>query len=148
MKEIHLTEEQLQQFLVEADTKQLAGNTHLQHCPACKQKLEAYRLLFTSLAQQPAPAFDFDLATSVMASLQTEKSSNWETRFIYWLVAVTALLLTIPVYIFRKYFLTVVNGVVNMTLLIGVTGLVIVLVFQALELYRKYRINVDRLNYY
>ncbi|MFD1872921.1 hypothetical protein [Hymenobacter bucti] len=65
----HLSERALQAAAEAAALLPAAAAAHLRGCPLCQGRVATYRQLFTAAAQLPLPAFDFDLAASVLAQL-------------------------------------------------------------------------------
>ena len=74
MNTAHLTEAQLQLYADNITTIGEDLKEHLAHCPHCQVKLENYRLISTALKSVPSPAFDFDLAEQVLASVTVKKT--------------------------------------------------------------------------
>lgn len=144
----HLSEAQLQEYALDTVA---SGESllHLETCPACMAKLKEYQVLFTGLSSLPSPAFDFDLASSVVAQLNKESAkTSTDSKFLYWMIFVAVILLTIPLYIFRSYLQSLCNGIVATSLYLGGTIAVILLIFQSIELYRRHLIKMQELNYY
>src|SRR5687768_11710850 len=69
MKKIHLTEEELQQYLLDQLLVRKESVSHLDGCEACRERLSVYQLLFTELARQEPAVFSFDLASMVVAKM-------------------------------------------------------------------------------
>lgn len=74
MNTAHLTEAQLQLYADDAEAIGSHLKEHLAHCSNCQIKLENYRLINGTLKAMPAPAFDFDLAEQVLASVTVKKA--------------------------------------------------------------------------
>lgn len=84
----HLSERDLQEA-AEASALLLAPQAaHLRSCRLCQSRVATYQQLFTATAHLPQPAFDFDLAATVLAQLPRAKPS-----FPWVLNGVTALVL-------------------------------------------------------
>ncbi len=72
MTKLHLSDYDLQ---LAADSAPLpaAEATHLHDCRRCQARLATYQRLFTATSRLPKPAFDFDLAATVLAQLPQAK---------------------------------------------------------------------------
>jgi len=66
---LHLSERDLQEA-AESPAQLLAPQAaHLRGCGLCQGRVATYQHLFAAAGQLPAPAFDFNLAASVLAQL-------------------------------------------------------------------------------
>lgn len=90
MNTTHLTEIQLQLYADDAEAVSAELKDHAAHCPHCQLKLENYRLISSALKAMPAPAFDFDLAAQVLASVTVKKTP---VAWVPLLAAITGVLL-------------------------------------------------------
>jgi len=73
MKIIHLTDQQLEQFIMEPSACNDTIVRHLQHCPRCQNEADSYRVFFRELSHQKEESFDFDLSTLVLTQLKREQ---------------------------------------------------------------------------
>lgn len=69
----HLPERALQEAAESAARLPAAQATHLHGCTLCQGRAATYRQLLGVVAQLPPPAFEFDLAASVVAQLPRAK---------------------------------------------------------------------------
>lgn len=78
MTSSHLSEPDLQ-AAAEADALlPMAQVAHLRGCARCQSQVATYQQLFAAAARLPAPAFEFDLAASVLAQLpKAQPASRW-----------------------------------------------------------------------
>ena len=53
MKATHLTDDEIQQYVLDRETADTVIYSHILSCKQCKEKAEAYRLLITGLHDQP-----------------------------------------------------------------------------------------------
>lgn len=70
---LHLPERALQDAAESAALLPAAQATHLHGCALCQGRVATYQLLLGAVAQLPPPAFEFDLAASVVAQLPRAK---------------------------------------------------------------------------
>ena len=75
MKTIHLSDSEIQDFVLNSSPAQATVNTHLETCVHCQSKAKQYQLLFAGIKAQTRPEFDFDLSELVMASVSKSKLS-------------------------------------------------------------------------
>lgn len=92
MNTAHLTEAQLQLYADDMEAISLNLREHVTHCPHCQVKLENYRLMNSALKAMPTPAFDFDLAEQVLASIPAKKTP---VAWVPLLAAITGVLLIV-----------------------------------------------------
>ena len=76
MSGTHPSEEALQQYVLDPSACAPGEIDHIGNCPACREAAAAYRMLADALKEQPAPAFDFDLASAVIAQLEAPLQGN------------------------------------------------------------------------
>lgn len=65
----HLAERALQEAAEAVSLLPAAQAAHLRDCRLCQGRVATYQRLFTTVAQLPPQAFEFDLAASVLAQL-------------------------------------------------------------------------------
>lgn len=143
----HLTEMEIQQY---ASDKAGCGTNILEHaeiCAACQAEIAAYQLLFSAIKEQPEPAFGFDLQALVLPQLTPVKSKT--DAFLVGLFAFLVLAATgIPVYLFREYLSGIFAGLLPVTIYLMVVTAVIILIFQGVEMFKKYKKQMDAINFH
>jgi hypothetical protein len=78
MTSSHLSESDLQAAAEVGALLPAAQAAHLRGCAQCQSQVATYQQLFAAVAQLPAPAFEFDLAASVLARLpKAHPASRW-----------------------------------------------------------------------
>lgn len=85
MKPIHLTDQQLEQYISEPSACDDDLLRHLQHCPQCRKAADAFRVFFSELKHQKEASFDFDLSLLVLNQLKQEqpaRANNWATLIL------------------------------------------------------------------
>jgi hypothetical protein len=91
MKDRHLSDEQLQDFLDGNLSADHPLSAHLHACPRCREALAAYKTVYAGLTEDPGFELAPDFAESVMrilpekqhiaAAARTDHSSFWERAF-------------------------------------------------------------------
>jgi len=143
----HLSEEELQQYSIDKSSCDIEASSHIQSCASCKANVEAYRQLFTVIHDQPKQVFGFDLSNLVLKQLPESKSKfSVNSVFVFLTVLAAAFSISIPVYLFRKYLSALFEGALSMTIYLIVITAIVILVFQSMEMYRKYQKQMSILN--
>jgi hypothetical protein len=147
MKNIHASEQAIQDYAM----GQFGTNEekiHIEFCAFCSAKVGNYQNLFAQIKQEPAGAFDFDLAGLVTAQLPNTKSWLSADRFIAgFLILFISCFIGIPVILFRKYMLNMFSGISPLVMYSIIFGAIIALTYKALHLYNHYRKQMQFLNF-
>ena len=135
----HLSDEQVQELAMNATPASEAAE-HIEHCPACKAKLQNYWLLINVIEREPAPAFSFDLAAAVVAQIETPPAKPF-TKGLWWIFAATlAVILTgVGIYL-GDYMLLLFDGIKSIGIylvIISCLVLGIMLVIDQFKIYQK-----------
>jgi len=141
----HLIDTMIQQYILDRSSLDVVSTAHIASCAHCRQKAASYKLLFSEIENIAPPAFDFDLAKMVMAQIPKQRKRNlWSVVLIS---IVAAILIGVPIYFFQEYFQDMIAGISVIVLsLIGIIILMI-LVFQILDEYRKYDKQISSLDF-
>jgi hypothetical protein len=83
---LHLSERDLQEAAESSARLSSLQASHLRGCGLCQGRVATYQHLFMAAAQLPPPAFDFDLAASVLGQLPRARPA------IPWVLGVVAVL--------------------------------------------------------
>jgi dolichol kinase len=107
-----------------------------------------YQLLFSEIKQQPKPAFDFDLRALVLPQLPSSTPRLSTDRFVAgFLVVFLCGCVGIPVYIFRQNFLYLFSGLSTFFIWAILCSALLILLFKALNMYKKYQKQMHFLNF-
>ena len=136
MKSQHLSEEIIQDFVFNrsADPPVLE---HMQGCEVCKAEVLVYQSLFAGIKEQAVAEFDFDLSESVLAGIEEKQSAKPVVLWLFGLLGV-GVVLSVG-FLFGKQIATMFSGVSEMTSYLVVTSAMVLGLFQAIELVRKYK---------
>jgi hypothetical protein len=148
MRTSHLSEDAIQQYILDATGCEADIIEHLGSCEICKAKLANYQSLFAAMQEQPRPAFEFDLAGLILSQLPEE--TNKLTRMdwpLYLLVSVVFSLIGIPLYLLRKDIAIMLSGVMPFAISLIVISTMPVFLFQSIELFKKYKKRSAALNF-
>ena len=151
MKATHLTEEEIQQYVLESDGADAGIIQHIHSCEPCKEKAEAYRLLFAGLHAQPGESFDFSLTELVMQQLpvpapapKTEK----ENVLIYAFITAGAAIIGFALYFFRKYVAGIFESIAPLFIYMVLTAFTTLSIFLVADIYKKYKQKIHTLDVY
>jgi hypothetical protein len=136
----HLTDDEVQQYVVDKQYCETRIVEHFHLCEECRSKVEVYQLLITGIKQQPQSAFDFDLSKSVLQRLPAQKTKTANDSLLIWLIIFTGISFTGGgLYFFRNYFRYFFEGIETILgFLIVVTALT-VLAGLYIDMHKKYR---------
>ena len=73
MKDNHLNDVEIQQFLFQENQLSSDISDHIQQCAECRNKTEQYKLIFNLVRVQEKPVFDFKLEELVMQKIHLGK---------------------------------------------------------------------------
>jgi anti-sigma factor RsiW len=141
----HLSESEIQQYALEPVACEAGVAAHVNACAACKANVAAYQVLFTDIQEQPVPAFDFDIAAVIVP--QIEKAKPVTDRFFISMAVITVISLSVAVYSFRSYFETIFTNALSWFIGIIVVAAISIIIFQLIELYKKYNQEMDQLQF-
>lgn len=153
----HLDDLDIQQFVLDKANSGLDVVAHITQCPQCRAKAETYKLLFSEIKEQSKPVFNFDLSAAILKQVTTEKPKFSLNSLSGYLVIFSALAaIGIPAYLykakitlfFKRYILGITSGISSLVIYLVIVTFLIFLIFQAIEMYKKYQQKIDDLNFY
>ena len=138
----HLSEEKLQMVAGSQQVADAATTQHIESCAICQEQLEVYKLIVSTINEQPKAAFNFDLAGAVLQQLQaTPAKKTFSLRPF-----IIAVFIAIPLYLFRKNFLLLTTGIPAAFLLLSVVAGIVIIVINIFKLYHTYKRQMEQLN--
>src|SRR5579871_1206321 len=157
MTDKHLSDADIQQYVLDKSNCDAEIIAHVHSCEYCDAKTETYQLLFSEIKQEPKPVFDFDVSELIIAQLPSEKAQVSKRYPVGYLIAcflAVAVLITgylnktLLHVLFKKYVLNISLGILKLSLYLVVTTALAILIFQSVDLYKKYQQKADDLNFY
>lgn len=83
MSKIHLSEEQLQRYVLDGFTDPAAVE-HVAHCAHCQLQINAYQMLYSHIREAEAPLLDAQTERFILDQLPDVKmEERRETRYLY-----------------------------------------------------------------
>jgi len=145
----HLTDDEVQQYVVDKQHCDLKIVKHIHFCEECNRKVEVYQLMIKGIKQQLQPAFDFDLTKMVLHQLPQSKTKVSKDRLLIYMVIFIGIGFTSGIfYYFQNYFKFFFEGIsIILGFLIGITALT-VLAGLFIDMYKKYRKEMKVLDLY
>ena len=147
MNNIHPSEKEIQQYVLEKMDSNPEIIAHIDSCSACQAEVSTYQMLFSEIREQPSASFDFNVEELVLSKLpKTKTGLSTDDIIAGFLVIFTCSCIGIPVYIFRKIIL---NSFIDIppffiySIIIGTTG---ILIIKLLSLYKKFLKQMHFLN--
>ena len=148
MKPTHLTDTEIQQYVLHMADISTATVEHAQRCESCQARVREYTLLLNAVAQQTKPAFDFDLPEMVMSQLVKPKTSPVRQRLLaYFIWLVSAALLGTTVFLFGKPLLDLFSSQSPIVLYTAMAFAGSLTAFLVIESYREFQDKMKKLNF-
>lgn len=153
----HLSDIDIQQYVFNKTDCSMDIVEHIHECGYCKTKADEYLFLFSGIKQQPKPGFDFDLSGLVIKQIPLAKPVfSWNSFMGYCIIGLVIVVFGIPAYLYRiyisylfkKYILSIASGLSPVVFFLLITTVLIILIFQGIEMYKKYQKKIDTLNFY
>ncbi len=134
----HLTEDEVQQFVVDRNDCEATIVEHIHRCSECKMKAEIYQSLITGIKQQPEPAFDFDLSSLVLQQLPLPKQKSSERPLLWMLIFIGMTLVGGVAYYFQGSFVFLFTGISSIFIYLMMITVATVLTGLLIDMYKKY----------
>jgi len=148
MKYLHLTDEQIKQYVLEKATCTDEIIEHIQACTHCKERAEEYNLLFRSIQQQEKPVFDFDLADLVLQQLPKPQSQPFSEMWSSLLIIfISTLFCCVIGYLFGKNLVILFGGISPVFMGLIITTVISIFVFLYIDMNKSYHAKMKALNF-
>jgi hypothetical protein len=134
----HPSEEQLQAYALESDNSDTTLSLHINTCENCKAAVATYRFIANVMRQCTKPAFEFDLAVTVLAQLQNSKTVTYR-RLDVLLSAMAVIFVAILMYIYRKQVADLFAGTSILFMFTALVSAAILVILRLDENYKIYR---------
>lgn len=139
----HCSDEELQLIAGGQQLPDMVRMQHIASCTSCQEQIAAYKLILSCIHQQPAVAFDFDLAELVSQQLQPVKTKK--TSKAFW-PAIIAFFTAGSLYLFKNNFLLFVTGISATFLLLSIAICIGIIAFKAHKMYQSYERKIEKLD--
>ena len=148
MKYLHLTDDQIQQYVLE---KANCNNEIIEHvvtCTYCKERAEEYNLLFRGIQQQEKPVFDFDVTDLVLQQLPKSQTQPFSEKWISLLIIFMSILFCCVIgYLFGKNLVILFGGISPVFMGLIITTVISIFVFLYIDMNKSYHAKMKALNF-
>ncbi|OMP79641.1 hypothetical protein [[Flexibacter] sp. ATCC 35208] len=149
MKQVHLSENEVQQLAMKLQQADPLQAQHLRECAACKTAIASYQAIFNSLKVMEGPTFDFDVEQLVMPQLplpqKAVSNSKWS---IIPTIGIAVAVFCIPIFIMSRFLSNLAKGIPEYTLYIIIVTALVIAGFLGREMVTSYREKIRLLNFY
>ncbi|MEO5643695.1 MAG: hypothetical protein ABIQ40_06645 [Bacteroidia bacterium] len=143
MKNKHVNEMEIQQYVLCKDDCDVIIIEHINHCQKCKVEVEIYELLFVAIKKEPNPVFEFDIANLVMQQLPEKQEFSVDKYLIALLSSISTILMSILIYLTNTYFPTVFNGISSIQLSLIMVTILLISIFIYIDMNKNYKNKMD-----
>lgn len=147
MLDKHLTDEEIQQLLLDGTPSNSNMAEHLRVCKDCQARATTYELLFAGINEQEKPAFEFNLAELVVAQLPKQKATLVKDRLPVFLLAFIMILLGTAGYVFHQYLALLFAGIASLAIYLMISSVIVILVFFCVDMYKNYQRKMKALDF-
>ena len=145
----HLTDDEMQQFVVDKQHCEARIAEHIQICSECKIKTAIYQSLITGIKQQPEPAFDFDLSAIVLKQLPASGPGTANDKLLTWIfIFLCGGFIGTTAYFFRGYLASMFKGIAGISIYLMSISAITIVIILFIEMYKKYQKEMRVLDLY
>ncbi len=149
MKNKHIDDIEIQQYLLQETISDTDLIEHIQQCEKCWLKVEQYKTIFEVVKEQEKAAFDFNLTELVLKQLPRNKPSFSPGKFLIYFFVLFALPMAIVlIYLFNSSLSGLATGLTPILIYLISTTVAGLLFFQFFDTYIKYRNRMNAINFY
>lgn len=144
----HVTDTEIQLFILEEGKCEVHIVEHIRHCSQCAIKAADYKVLFEEIEQQEKAIFDFPLADLVIEQLTPPQLQNgFDKVFLFVIALVGILFVSTVLYLFKDILLNPAWKIHPISTGLIITTVASVLAFLVIDMYRKYQKQMDAINF-
>ena len=134
----HLTDDEVQQYVVDRQHCEMKIVEHMHLCGECKLKAEIYQSLVTGIKQQPQPAFNFDLSRLVVEQLPSPKEKAGDRLLLWILILISVASACTVVFYFEESFIYLFKGIATIFIYLMIITAVSVFTGVFIDMRKKY----------
>lgn len=143
----HISDDDIQQYVLDNVNCHNDIIEHLSICPDCKTKAATYRLLILTIEQQAKPTFEFNLTDLVLSKIgYQEPAYSKNNSFVWFIVSIGIFSIGIAGYLFGQYLISLFVSISSMTLYLVFTTGITLFLFQVIEIFRNHKRQMGKLN--
>lgn len=144
----HISDNDIQQYVLDKINCTNATIEHVDMCPGCKAKADTYQLMFSAIKQQSKPTFEFDLTGLVLSRLTDQEPANSNATSLVWPLAFIGVCsICVTGYLFGQHLINMFLSISAISMYLVFTAAITLICFQAIEMIRKYKRKIDKLDF-
>jgi len=144
----HLTDDEVQQYVVDRQHCEVKIVEHIHFCEVCRAKVEVYQLMIKGIKQQPQPAFDFNLSELVVQQLPSPKEKTSD-RFLLWVLLFIGIgFIGTIFYYFEGSFVYLFSGIAAIFIYLIIITALTIITGLFIAMYKKYNSEMKLLDSY
>jgi len=144
----HLTDDEIQLYVF--NSEDMPGNIteHISACGKCKAEADFYRLLSEEIKRQEGPVFESDLTQNIMLKLKYTESTPSKSGNLSWIYPVIIIFFSVVIagFIYGRFLSSMFKNIPDSALYLILTTASAFLLFQGIELFMKYKKQMEMLN--
>ena len=144
----HLTDDEVQQYVIDRQDCESKIVEHIHICGECKLKAEIYQSLVTGIKQQSPPVFNFNLSELVVQQLRSPKEKVSDRFLLQLLVLMGIVVIGTAVYFFEDSFVYLFKGVAAILINLIIITALTVCIWLFIDMYKKYNNEMKLLDSY
>ena len=144
----HLTDDEVQQYVVDRQHCEMKIVEHIHICGECKLKAEIYESLVTGIKQQPQPAFNFDLSELVVQQLPSVKQKTNDRLLLWVLLFIGIGFMGGVFYYFEGSFVYLFRGIAAIFIYLIIITALTVITGLFIDMYKRYNSEMKLLDSY
>ena len=144
----HLTDDEVQQYVVERQHSEVKIVEHIHFCEVCRAKVEVYQLMIKGIKQQPQPAFEFNLSELVVQQLPSPKENTSDRLLLWVLLFIGVGFIGTIFYYFEGSFVYLFSGIAAIFIYLMIVTALTVIAGLLITMYKKYDTEMKLLDSY
>ncbi|HEV7348193.1 hypothetical protein [Telluribacter sp.] len=148
MTDEHISDNDIQQYVLDKPNCTNAIIEHVDICPSCKAKAHIYQLLFSAIKHQSKPIFEFDLAGLVLSCITNHKPANSKATSLVWPFAFFGVCSICAIgYLFGQHLINMFLSIPSISMYLVFTAAITLMCFQGIEMITKYKKKINKLDF-
>ena len=144
----HLTDDEVQQYVVERQHSEVKIIEHIHFCEVCRAKVEVYQLMIKGIKQLPQPAFEFNLSELVVQQLPSPKEKTNDRLLLWMLLFMSIGFIGSIFYYFEGSFDYLFRGIAAIFIYLMIVTALTVIAGLLITMYKKYDTEMKLLDSY
>ena len=144
----HLTDDEVQQYVVDRQHCEMKIVEHIHICGECKLKAEIYQSLVTGIKGQLQPTFNFDLSALVVQQLPSVKQKTNDRLLLWVLLFIGIGFMGGVFYYFEGSFVYLFRGIAAIFIYLIIITALTVITGLFIDMYKRYNSEMKLLDSY